>query len=366
MTEERAHLKPDLLIIGQFPPPVHGFAQITRWLADAVKQSNGHLIELDLVGSRKASGPLRHAARLTATLRAMRTIKATARAATPPICYVACEGGLGLIYTWLIVRAARRAGLRTLLHHHSFAYIDSNSPHMRRVLGANPAIEHIFLCRTMRARFSEVYGVGHDDHVLSNAAFVNPGATPETTEPLTAAAPVIGLLSNLNREKGLYAFLETLEAAASSGLPLRGILAGPVALAEDRAALEKAQAALGERLDYRGPLYGADKDRFYRDIDIFAFPTIYNNEAQPTVLFEALATGCAVISLDRGCIRDQVGEDGAVFDRDADFAKAAIAWLQTRPPIDASSRANRIVRYAERHHRARAVIGDLFHTNRKP
>ena len=42
-------------------------------------------------------------------------------------------------------------------------------------------------------------------------------------------------------------------------------------------------AELAGALDYRGPVYDADKLRFYQDIDLFVFATTYANEAQPTV-----------------------------------------------------------------------------------
>ena len=81
-------------------------------------------------------------------------------------------------------------------------------------------------------------------------------------------------------------------------------------------------------LEYRGALYGADKDAFFEAIDVFIFPTRYKNEAQPTVIFEAMSRGVPILSYERGCIKGQVGGAGAVFDQKADFSIAVTSCLK--------------------------------------
>ena len=44
------------------------------------------------------------------------------------------------------------------------------------------------------------------------------------------------------------------------------------------------QYEFGDVMEYRGPVYGEDKRSFFMDIDVFLFPTIYENEAQPLVM----------------------------------------------------------------------------------
>jgi glycosyltransferase involved in cell wall biosynthesis len=68
------------------------------------------------------------------------------------------------------------------------------------------------------------------------------------------------------------------------------------------------------RLDYVGPIYGDAKDTFFSDLDVFIFPTGYFNEAQPIVLYEAVAAGALVISVDRGAIREQIQGHYKVFE----------------------------------------------------
>lgn len=67
-----------------------------------------------------------------------------------------------------------------------------------------------------------------------------------------------------------------------------------------------------------GPVYGADKDRFYQQLDIFLFPTNYANEAEPLVVYEAMRRGVYVIACDRGAISEMLGNGaGSAFSMDA-------------------------------------------------
>jgi glycosyltransferase involved in cell wall biosynthesis len=161
--------------------------------------------------------------------------------------------------------------------------------------------------------------------IISNATFVDPGKSASSFS--TRRDLVIGLIGNLTPEKGLYEFIEIVRIAKARALPIRGVLAGPIVRDSDRIVLQTLKDELGEHLDYRGPVYHAEKARFFENIDVFVFPTTYLNEAQPTVIFEALANSVPIISFDRGCIRNQVGNAGRVFRGDANFVVEALLAL---------------------------------------
>ncbi len=59
------------------------------------------------------------------------------------------------------------------------------------------------------------------------------------------------------------------------------------------------------RFDYRGPVYGAEKQKFFRDIHAKVFPT-RSLDAQPLVIMEAFAHGRPVVSFAKGCIPDML------------------------------------------------------------
>jgi glycosyltransferase involved in cell wall biosynthesis len=243
--------------------------------------------------------------------------------------YLGCEGDWGLIYTVVLVVVSRLLGHLIFLHHHSFSYLGRRSTLMRAISTAGAGhIQHIFLCATMRDAFEGQYGKSNSTYIVSNAAFVD--QVPEQTPFRDRSSRLrIGLLSNLTREKGLHTFLQLLRSLKDSSLEIEGILAGPIAKSDDKERVAAAERELGGALRYIGPVYGEEKARFYRDIDVFVFPTEYANEAQPTVLFEALAAGNHVIAFARGCIADQIATHGIAIPTSEDFCEAAVNYLRS-------------------------------------
>lgn len=318
-----------VVAIGQFPPPVSGFSYITACVVKRLSEQCD-VVRYNIAARGSTSGIAKHLSRVVAALRACFGL---IRDAGLPnrMCYVACEGDLGLVYTLMVLATARILGYPIVLHHHSFSYIDRNRPLMRAVLFIGGDILHVFLCHIMRERFEQTYRRVVRSTILSNAAFVPP--LEGCDDPRPDSSLVLGHLSNLTREKGLYVFLDLLRQAIKAGLNVRGVLAGPVALAEDKAAIDAAVADLGGRLNYLGPVYATDKERFYHDIDVFVFPTFYANEAQPTVIFEAQAAGCRVLANNRGCIANQATCEDFVVERNGNFVVAALDWLARLPTM---------------------------------
>ena len=63
-----------------------------------------------------------------------------------------------------------------------------------------------------------------------------------------------------------------------------------------------------------GPKYGADKEPYWLDADVFVFPTYYHNECFPLVLLEAMQHALPCISTKEGAIQNIIddGETGYV------------------------------------------------------
>lgn len=329
-----------ILAVGQIPPPVTGFAFITaRMIATLADSADVETINMSPGGRR---GVLKHLHKGSQTIWACWRIARNTH--HPRLAYAGCEGDWGLVYTAALALAARLFGHTLLLHHHSFSYIDRASWLMQIILAVGRTrIRHIFLCTTMRDRFERRYGKAREYSIVSNAAFVETCLDVDRADSSSERLR-IGLLSNLTREKGLYTFIDLVHGLSRSGLNVQALLAGPIASEDDKASVAAAEAELGDTLKYIGPVYGEAKDRFYKEIDVFIFPTNYVNEAQPTVLFEALAAGNRVIAYDRGCISTQiVREAGLAIDPAADFCSVAIEYLR-QLRRDSSLARNAIIR----------------------
>lgn len=315
-----------VVIIGQIPPPTDGLAYITLEFTKLLSEDHDVKI-LNISPKIVNRGLAYHVFRTVTVLCASIHLLLNAWRENR-VCYMPCQSDFGLLYTIYLLLLARLLKYPTYLHHHNFGYISERRQLMATALRAGgPNIVHIFLCEHMRESFSETYCKPERFAIISNAAFVSPGR-PQPLQPRTASLK-IGLLSNLNRDKGLYHFLELLRSARDAGLTVHGILAGPARLPHDKSAIALAQQELGDLLHYKGPLYGEDKIEFYRSIDAFIFPTNYTNEAQPTVIYEALAAGNLIVAYERGCIASQVGKNGMIVSRTEAFAPAALEYLRT-------------------------------------
>jgi glycosyltransferase involved in cell wall biosynthesis len=92
--------------------------------------------------------------------------------------------------------------------------------------------------------------------------------------------------------------------------------------------VERAQAEAGN-IDYLGPVYGNNKDQFFRSIDVLVVPTIYKTEAAPLVCYEALAYGVPVIAFDRGAIAEIIdASTGLLISPRDSFSESAISQLR--------------------------------------
>jgi glycosyltransferase involved in cell wall biosynthesis len=81
-------------------------------------------------------------------------------------------------------------------------------------------------------------------------------------------------------------------------------------------------------VDYLGPVFGGDKEAFFRAADVFLFPSRYRNELSPLVVWESLLHGVPVIAYRAGCLTEAaVGEGSLILDPDAPFLEAALAQL---------------------------------------
>jgi glycosyltransferase involved in cell wall biosynthesis len=238
------------------------------------------------------------------------------------ILYLALSGGRGQLVDLIYVLISKLFRRPVYIHHHSFIYINSPSPLNRCFFTLVRNETHIVLSPNMGASLIRVYGLNPTTvNVVSNAAFYDSVDNPRV--PNSASEPLqLGFLSNITFEKGIVEFFGILQRLKQSGVEYRAYIAGP--LAPD--ARQTFDALLRAAIDvkYVGPVYGADKERFYRQLDVFLFPTNYANEAEPLVIYEAMLQGVHVIACDRGAIAEMLGNGaGLAFSKEHIVESAA-------------------------------------------
>ena len=81
---------------------------------------------------------------------------------------------------------------------------------------------------------------------------------------------------------------------------------------------------LNDRIAYVGRKVGEEKEAFFRQSDVFVFPTYYYNECFPLVILEAMEYKLPVISTNEGGIPDMVkdGENGLIFEKQNPYSLA--------------------------------------------
>ena len=150
--------------------------------------------------------------------------------------------------------------------------------------------------------------------------------------------PRILFLSNLIESKGC---LDLLKACAilkdrKNKFFCDFIGGDTIEISEARFNKEIDDRRLSEYVKYHGRKYGHDKDAYWAQTSIFAFPSYYYNECFPLVLLEAMEKGVACVSTTEGGIQDIVleGKTGYVVPKQDPVALAnAIEKLIKKPEL---------------------------------
>ena len=361
--------KNQIVMIGPFPPPVHGMAAVNAAVREQLRNTgDAEPLAINLAGPNLDRSLRTRLSRPPKVLHSLGRL-AGMRQLRGRTLYMSISGGFGQLYEIAFLLLARARGMRVFLHHHSFAYLDTPSRLTRwlvRVAG-NEAV-HVTQSPKMAERLNRVYGAARVVPV-SNAVFFVP---PNAAVPIRPRPEILGFLSNIMAEKGVFEFLDLCAAARDKGLPLRARLAGPFQDSETERQVRARLAAL-PGVDYVGPKYGVEKDDFYAGIDALIFPTRYVNEAEPVTLHEAMSRAIPVIAYGRGCIPEIISPDcGLVIDPAAPFVPAALSqletWLADPTAFEATSQAaaRRFEKtYAENAERWAALLAEIAGNGRQ-
>lgn len=307
-----------IFFVGTLPPPTHGMSLVNQAVCRELRAAGVDVEELNTAPSSLSRDFLARSSRWTLILRAWARLLKSGKPGDR--LYLSISGGWGQLYDLVSVILARSKGMRCIVHHHNFAYLDEFHKLTRIVLQAAGADAiNVALCSHMAHRLQAGYGV-HRTAILSNIAFL-----PDAADQVGTKKPhTIGFLSNLTREKGAETLLALAWAIKEKSLPFSVIVAGPCHDAELCQDLQEAQA--NGVLEWRGGVFGESKSAFWNDIDILVFPS--RSEAEPLVVFESLMIGVPLISYMRGCIPEQLGNAGVMVDPSGDFVQAALQALQ--------------------------------------
>lgn len=313
-----------VVLIGPAPPPTHGMAAVNAAVAEMLRIRGVRVCVLDTSAPDLDRSLLRRLRRLP---RVIATCARLLRLEIEPgtACYMSVSGGFGKWYEVLFTLIARARACRMFLHHHTFAYLDRPSFVARLLMrAAGKQARHVALSPVMGEKLRTIYGIRRIGHV-SNAAFLEaPGAAPVEEQDQILR---LGFISNVSREKGVFEFLDVMQALSDASVSAKGSIAGPF---QDAVIEREVRARVAEMtsVEYVGPKYGRDKDAYYRSLDVLVFPTMYANEAEPLTILEAFSFGVPVVAYGRGAIPELVTDDcGVAINTEDPFLPSALQQL---------------------------------------
>jgi glycosyltransferase involved in cell wall biosynthesis len=175
----------------------------------------------------------------------------------------------------------------------------------------------VFLTEGMATAYSSVYRARATAVVISNYSFMDTDAQHRQAMGSTA---VLGHLSNLSEAKGLKVVVSAFRDLRRNGVPCKLLLAGPPADSFARSML--AELAEDPDVEYVGAVPPAEVATFMSRLDLFLFPSIYRNEAEPLVVLEAVGAGVPVVAYDVGFVKEAVGRGGWCVGVDSPFESA--------------------------------------------
>lgn len=212
------------------------------------------------------------------------------------------------------------------LHGHWFVEWPITSWKMRAFLKTLSVAEFIVVLSESQKQLLIQYGLKEESiRVIPNTCDFEPLSDDQLKAKHISDSPVrILFLSNLIDSKGYKEFLGMLgliedlncarhiEATICGNIMQAGFSQGPVETIEN---IENTISELNNNNNFsvmwRKGAYGIEKQELFKKTHIFVFPS--RIEAQPIVLLEAMASGCAIISSKAGLIPSMLGDNAAEF-----------------------------------------------------
>lgn len=298
--------KPKVLFVMHLPPPLHGASKIGAQIYDseAIKDAfecrfinlatAENLADIGKGGIKK----------FTRILRLKKQVLNEAKEFEPDIIYLTpCISGTPFFKDYLIARALKKKGFKTVYHLHNKGVSKYQDKKLFDILYKKffKGSKIVLLSNYLYTDISR-YVDRNDCLVCPNGITVEYGNIPERKSDI----PEILFLSNLFVSKGILTVLDIAAKLKAEGVKCHFTIAGAPTAEVDNERLEQeiSRRNLSDIVKYSGGVYGQQKADVFKSSDIFIFPT--KNECFPLVLLEAMAAGLPCVTSCEGGIRDIV------------------------------------------------------------
>jgi glycosyltransferase involved in cell wall biosynthesis len=339
--------RPVMAMVCAFPPPVHGAALVSERMRKRFVLEGFRIVSINTSPQSLRRSLKYYVARFRALCGVWRLISL----GPSDIIYCYVNARWGAVIDLIVALIARAVGAELWLHHHSFYYLKKSFLLHTATFALNRRrTHHIVLCECMKKRIVETYRIQADRiRILSNINFVEPANINFAS--VAHECNSIGFLSNISEEKGISEFLKLCDRMQN--VPVNFEIAGPI-LDDTYDWIRDLEIMSNQKIRWVGALDEFEKTRFLARIDLLVFPTHYRNEAEPLVIYEAMAAGVVVVAYDRGCIREMMEAPHVVAANFDELERTVRSLLIQRP-----SRAEVCEKYRQRRNRYRSHMSIL-------
>ena len=346
--------KPRILFIVPLPPPVHGSAMVSQYIRQSQLIQDSFQVDfVNLSTSRKMDeirkiNPMkfvRFVGNYFCVLGKLLTHRYDA-------CYLAitCHG-MGFLKDAPFVLLCKLLSRNVIIHQHNQGMSkDVNRWFYRWLMPwVYRNTEVILLSWRL---YPDVQQIVRKEQVWICPNGIPDVSQPEESEHSVASVPRLFFLSNLLISKGIMVLLDACQQLQEKGYVFRGDYVGGETPEMDKVDFEEEIRLRGLEgvVFYQGPRYGAEKEAFFQQADIFVQPTF--DDCFPLTLVEAMQHGLPIVSTDEGAIPDMVihGENGFICRRkEVDPLVNAIEKLLNDNELRKQMGENGRCRYKERY-----------------
>ena len=211
--------------------------------------------------------------------------------------YIQENSGLGKIYDISFMLLFLVLKKKCFYHNHGYKKINRYDIFAKITqLFSAYGMKNIFNTELEAKNFIRIYG--HTNYtIISNSIFIK---SPEKRirKTLNNGYYKFGLISNLNKAKGLDLFIEIAQNALLENNKWSFHLAGPILQKKN---YYKDQIRNTKNIKYYGPIFDSkEKENFYQNLDFFIFLSTYKHESEALVILESISNGCIPIVYNQG------------------------------------------------------------------
>ena len=309
-------MKPRVLFIMHMPPPVHGASMVGKFIHDSelIKDEfECFYISPATANSINDIAKFRFCKIFTLLNILLKIANILLFKRPDLVYYTATSGKKGFRISYILVTWIRLFNSKIVVHYHNKGVRENKR-------GIDGIIRNRFFKNIKVILLSHNLYYDVEDWVDDKDVLICPNGIPQTNEEIIVRnnkVPHLLFLSNLITSKGVYVLLDACIMLREKGELFICDFVGAESkeISECTFLAEVSKRGLGEFVKYHGCKYGVEKEQFFKDADIFIFPTY--NDCFPLVLLEAMQYGLPCITTNEGGIKDivQNGVNGIICER---------------------------------------------------